>query len=98
MSTLTAPKQTRRRTPTRRAARRGIGPEDLLRLQFVATPRISPDGRNVVLVKKHVGAKNDYVTNLWMVSREGPDGLSWGAPRQFTNGSKDTNPRWSPDG
>ncbi len=98
MSTLTAPKQTRRRTGSRRAARRGIVPDDLLRLQSVATPRISPDGRNVVLVKKHVGEKNDYVTNLWMVSREGPDGERWGAPRQFTNGSKDTNPRWSPDG
>ncbi|MCH7797672.1 MAG: S9 family peptidase [Planctomycetes bacterium] len=95
MATITAPRQSRRKV----SAKRGIRPEDLLRLHFVATPRISPDGRHVILVKKHVGRKNEYVTNLWMVSRTGPEGSeAWGSPRQFTNGGKDTQPRWSPDG
>ncbi len=95
MATITAPRQTRRKL----SAKRGITPQDLLRLHFVATPRVSPDGRHVVLVKKHVGKKNEYVTNLWMVSRTGAEGSeAWEAPRQFTNGGKDTQPRWSPDG
>jgi dipeptidyl aminopeptidase/acylaminoacyl peptidase len=55
----------------------------------------------VVFVEKHVGKKNDYVTNLWLVSRAGTASRNssvWGEPRQFTNGGKDTHPRWSPDG
>ena len=93
MSTITAPRQ-------RKVSKsRGITPEDLLQLQFVSTPRISPDGQHVVLVKKHFGEKNEYTTNLWLVSRTGSIGSeAWAPPRQFTNGGKDSHPRWSPDG
>ncbi|MHC4304875.1 MAG: S9 family peptidase [Planctomycetota bacterium] len=99
MTTMTAPRP--RTTKRKAAAGRGITPEDLLRYQFVSDPQISPEGRHVVFVQKHVGEKNDYVKNLWLVSRVGTAGRNssvWGEPRQFTNGGKDTYPRWSPDG
>jgi dipeptidyl aminopeptidase/acylaminoacyl peptidase len=77
-------------------AKRPVAPQDLLRIAFVADPRISPDGRHVVFVRKGVGEQNEYQGNLWIVSRAGAAG--WGAPRQFTSGSKDAHPRWSPAG
>ena len=66
--------------------------EDLLRFQFVSDPQISPDGENLLFTKKHIGEKNDYVTNLWLV------GTQQGGPRQFTSGEKDSHGRWSPHG
>lgn len=81
-----------KRTASRQAARRGITPDDLLRFRLVSSPQISPDGSRIVFVEKHVGEKNEYVTNLWMVDSGG------GTPRQFTSGGKDSQPRWSPDG
>ncbi len=101
MTTLT-PSRTRTAAPAagrtpKSAARRGITPQDLLRFAFVGDPRISPDGRHVVFVRKHVGEKNEYVSNLWMVSRL-PTGGGWEQPRQFTSGGKDAHPRWSPKG
>ncbi|MHC4763788.1 MAG: S9 family peptidase [Planctomycetota bacterium] len=96
--TAPSPRKTKRKT----TSRRGVTPEDLLRYHFVSDPQISPDGRHVVFVKKHVGEKNEYVTNLWLVSRSASAGRNaggaWGEPRQFTNGGKDSHPRWSPDG
>ncbi|MHC5008906.1 MAG: TolB family protein, partial [Planctomycetota bacterium] len=96
---MTAPSP--RTTKRKAAAGRAITPEDVLRYHFLADPQISPEGRHVVFVEKHVGKKNDYVTNLWLVSRAGTASRNssvWGEPRQFTNGGKDTHPRWSPDG
>ena len=70
-----------------------ILPEDLKEFRFVGSPQISPDGERVVFVRKHVGDKNEYVANLWIVDSRGG-----GAPMQFTSGAKDGMPRWSPDG
>lgn len=87
--------KTKRKTVTTRrkkSTRQPVHPEDLLEFQLVSTPRISPDGTRIVFVKKHVGEKNEYVTNLWMVDADG------GEPRQFTSGGKDSAPQWSPDG
>jgi acylaminoacyl-peptidase len=99
MTTMTAPSP--RKTKPRAAGGRGITPEDLLAFHYLADPQISPDGQHVVFVKKHVGEKNEYVTNLWLVSRNAGSARGsggWGDPRQFTNGGRDTQPRWSPDG
>ncbi len=63
-----------------------------MRLHFVCDPQISPDGGTIVFVKKHVGDKNEYVSNLWLVAASG------GEPRQFTSSAKDSAPRWSPAG
>jgi acylaminoacyl-peptidase len=81
-------------TSTRRSgrSRRPFAPEDLNEFISVATPRIAPDGDRIVLVRKHVGDKNDFVSNLWMVDCDEGD------PRQFTSGGRDRAPEWSPDG
>ncbi len=85
------------RSATRPASRRGkrrrhVTPEDLARYTYVADPQIAPDGSTVVFVHKTVGTKNQYVRNLWIVPTDG------GAPRPFTSGGKDHQPRWSADG
>jgi dipeptidyl aminopeptidase/acylaminoacyl peptidase len=59
----------------------------------VSSPQVSPDGSRIAFVRKHVGEKNEYVTNLWMVATDGQS-----PPRPFTAGGKDSQPRWSPDG
>src|SRR5262245_7346767 len=100
MTTLT-PSRSRTTAPAaarapRTAARRGITPQDLLRFAFVSDPKVAPDGRAVVFVRKEIGEKNEYLNNLWMVRRAGSSG--WEQPRQFTSGNKDAHPRWSPQG
>ena len=85
---MTRKARTNRSLPRRRA----MTPEDLLRFHGVSEPRISPDGSHIVFVKKHVGGKNEYVSNLWLVP------TAAGKPRQFTSGVQDRSPRWSPDG
>lgn len=84
-------KHVRRRSPGA-AKRLPLAPDDLLKFRLAADPQISPDGGRIVFVEKHVGGKNDYVTNLWTVATRG------GRPRPFTEGGKDHSPRWSPDG
>ncbi|MDP7204599.1 MAG: hypothetical protein QGH11_03465, partial [Pirellulaceae bacterium] len=73
-------------------ARRTITPEDLRNFKLVGDPQLSADGARVCFVVKKVGKKNDYQTSLWMGESEK------GRPRQFTQGTKDSQPRWSPDG
>ena len=82
---------------SRAQSRRPITPEDLLRLHVVADPQISPDGSAILFVEKHVGEKNEYETNLWVVAVDG-SAKSAAEPRQFTSGKRDSQGRWSPDG
>ncbi len=77
---------------SRRTRRRPITPEDLCKFRLVGSPRISPDAARIVFVEKHVGKKNEYITNLWIA----PTGA--GEPVKFTDGSRDRAPAWSPDG
>ena len=79
--------------PKKLTKRRAMTPEDLLRFRIVSDPQIAPDGSRVVFVEKHVGERNEYTANLWMVVVAGN-----GLPCQFTAGGKDHTPRWSPDG
>ncbi|MCH8273753.1 MAG: S9 family peptidase [Armatimonadetes bacterium] len=81
-----------KQAPKRGPRKRKITPEDILKFHLVSDPQISPEGRRVLFSKKHVGEKNEYVTNLWVVDADG------GEPRQFTSGGKDGHGRWSPDG
>jgi len=87
-----AKKAATRRKPAVARRKRPIAVDDLLKFRPVSTPRISPDGSRIVFVEKHIGEKNQYVTNLWMVDTAG------GEPRQFTSGNRDRAPQWSPDG
>ena len=72
--------------------RRPLEPNDLYRLRLVSDPQISPDAGRVAFVLKRMDEeKNEYVSNIYVVNRDG-DML------QFTSGDKDSAPRWSPDG
>src|SRR5713101_5299943 len=76
------------------AQQRAISDSDLFAFRWVASPQISPDGRQAAYVLVTVNAKHDgYETSLWLV---GTDGAS--PPRRLSAGPRDGAPRWSPDG
>lgn len=76
------------------AQKRGITETDLLKFVWVADPQMSPDGTQVVFVRVTVDEKKDqYETSLWLVRSDGSS-----PPRRLTSGTRDTAPRWSPDG
>ncbi len=75
-------------------SRRSITSADLLRFQWVADPRISPDGAQVAYTLVTVNEKKDkYETSVWVVAADGH-----GAPRRIAEGPRDQAPRWAPDG
>src|SRR5881397_4046464 len=76
------------------ARRRPVAAQDLTRLRGVSDPQISPDGRRVAFVMTTASEeRDDYLSNVWVV------GVNGAQPRRLTTGpTKDTLPRWSPDG
>jgi dipeptidyl aminopeptidase/acylaminoacyl peptidase len=77
-----------------RAGKRPITETDLFQFVWIADPRISPDGKQVVFVRVSVNKKKEgYDTALWIVPTDGSQ-----PPRAFTAGPHDAAPRWSPDG
>jgi len=76
------------------AQQRAISDSDLFAFRWVASPQISPDGRQVAYVLVTVTTKHDsYETSLWLVATDGAS-----PPRRITAGPHDGAPRWSPDG
>lgn len=73
----------------------GMLPQDVLRLNGVADPRISPDGTMVAYLVTGLDSQaNEYRGAIWMAPLDGSP-----APRQLTAGTRrDADPRWSPDG
>lgn len=71
--------------------------EDLLALDIVSDPQISPDGSLIAFtVLQSDGKLNTTSSAVWLVSSSG--GRTQ-APQQMTSGEHfDTTPRWSPDG
>lgn len=72
-----------------------ITPADIVDLQKVTDPEISPDGKRIAYVvelpEKSGGQKNAHI---WLVSTDKTEGQ-----RPFVlSGGSDTSPRWSPDG
>src|SRR2546423_2697539 len=70
---------------------------DLLRVNGVTAPRISPDGARVAYAVSEVKMEKDKewksTTHVWVVPTGG------GKARQYTRGDKSaTAPEWSPDG
>ncbi len=67
--------------------------EEVMSLQSVYNPQISPDGKHIVFSKNMVDWKeNRYDSELW-ISKDGE------VPFQLTNNLKSSsNPQWSPDG
>jgi dipeptidyl aminopeptidase/acylaminoacyl peptidase len=75
------------------AEKRPISETDLYSFQWIANPKISPDGSQIVYVHATVNAKHDgYDTSLWIIPATG------GAARQLTSGPRDSSAQWSPDG
>jgi dipeptidyl aminopeptidase/acylaminoacyl peptidase len=73
----------------------GMVPEDVYELTGVADPRLSPDGTTIAYAVWRIDREaNEVKGPIWLAQVDG----SW-APRQFTSGtSRDSDPRWSPDG
>ena len=81
--------------PTSGAAQtRTMTPLDLVSLNRVSDPQVSPDGRQVAFVMSELDLAEDRRrTDLWIVDVGG------GEPRRLTtHPAGDFNPRWSPDG
>jgi dipeptidyl aminopeptidase/acylaminoacyl peptidase len=77
----------------RAAAKRPIAETDLYKFTWIADPQISPDAQTVAFVQVTVNEKdNKYETSLYSVPAAG------GTPVRMTGGTRDTTPRWSPDG
>jgi dipeptidyl aminopeptidase/acylaminoacyl peptidase len=74
--------------------KRVITETDLFKFVWIADPQIAPDGSTVVFTRVSVNEKaNRYETSLSIVATDGAQ-----APRRLTSGTRDTTPRWSPDG
>jgi dipeptidyl aminopeptidase/acylaminoacyl peptidase len=73
--------------------KRSITDVDLYSFQWIANPQISPDGAKVVYTLVKTTPKHDnYETSLWIIPSAG------GPARQITSSTRDSLPRWSPDG
>jgi acylaminoacyl-peptidase len=79
-----------------RTSTRGMTVDDLVRLERVSDPHISPDGRYVAYQLRETDYEgNKGVNGLWLLDLKAKDAL----PRRLTApGDNSTAPRWSPDG
>ncbi len=77
------------------ATERGFTIRDLVQLDRVADPQLSPDGKWVAFqVRETDMAANKGVNGLWLVDAEGK-----AAPKRLTaKGANSLGPRWSADG
>ncbi len=76
------------------ADRRPITETDLFKFVWVADPQIAPDGSRIAFVRVTADEKTDqYDTSIWIAAADGSE-----PPRQLTAGTRDSSPRWSPDG
>jgi dipeptidyl aminopeptidase/acylaminoacyl peptidase len=75
------------------AEKRAITFDDLIRIQRVGSPQISPDGQWVAYtVTTPDLAANRNAGNIWLAP------LAGGNARQLTQSGRDSSPVWSPDG
>ena len=67
---------------------------DFLSIPGVGSPRLSPDGKEVLYVfSQSDWEANKQIGHIWLVNADGTNG------RQITAGKNgESNPRWSPDG
>src|SRR2546425_2421440 len=75
-------------------AKRPITFEDLMRIQRISDPQVSPDGKWIAYVQTSADLEADKrATHIWLIASAG------GEARQLTQGEgSDSRPRWSPDG
>ena len=69
-----------------------ITPEELDNIVSVGSPRISPDGSQILYTKKCVKDGANH-TSIWITQTNKKK-----KPRALTSGGKDAMPSWSPDG
>src|SRR5215471_187180 len=78
----------------RAAAKRPITETDLYKFTWIADPQIAPSAESVAFVQVTVNEKdNRYESSIYSVPVGGGR-----APERLTSGTRDTSPRWSPDG
>jgi len=75
-------------------AKRAINSSDIVRLQTINDPQVSPDGNWVAFVQGSVDVTKDKRNaDVWMISWDGKESV------QLTNSPDgESSPRWSPDG
>jgi dipeptidyl aminopeptidase/acylaminoacyl peptidase len=67
---------------------------DMLAMDRISDPQVSPDGRSVVFVVRATDlAANRGATDLWLVGTDGS-----GLRRMTSHSASEGNPRWAPDG
>ncbi len=75
-------------------AQRPFGVRDLLAMQRISDPQLSPDGRQVAFVLRTTDLEaNRGRTDLWLVKIDGS-----GLRQLTTSPENESNPRWAPDG
>ena len=79
--------------PALAQAKHALTFDDLMKVQRISDPQVSPDGKWVAyVVSKPDLDANKMVSNIWRVP------LAGGEPQQLTRGdASDSRPRWSPD-
>jgi dipeptidyl aminopeptidase/acylaminoacyl peptidase len=77
------------------AAPRGFTVNDLVNLDRISDPQLSPDGRHLVYqVRETDYAANKGVNGLWLLKLDGKS-----QPQRLTSaGASSAGPRWAPDG
>lgn len=77
-----------------RAELRGFDAMDIFKTQLAADPQISPDGREIVYVRRSADIMTDeWKSSLWIMSFDGADDH-----RLTTGSASESSPIWSPDG
>lgn len=77
------------------AQKRNITEKDIFNFTWIGDTQLSPDGSRAVYVQTTVNAKRDgYDTALYLLDTSQP----MTPARRLTNGPRDAQPRWSPDG
>ncbi len=79
--------------PSKAVEKRPFTFEEMIKIQRVSDPQLSPDGRWVAFSVTMADLEiNTLKSDIWLVPASG------GEPRQLTRGSKNNErPRWSPD-
>ena len=80
-------------SPTWAQQKRPLTFDDLMSIDRISEPMVSPDGLWVAYtITKADVAANRLTRNIWIVSTNGTS-----EPRQITRGGSDGRPRWSPN-
>jgi len=80
--------------PARAQQKRPISFDDLISMDRISEPVVSPDGRWVAYTVARADlAANRAARNIWIVSTNGA-----AEARQLTRSGSDSRPQWSPDG